>query len=82
MKRLAVGLVIGMAVGAAGAVANDAFSAAGRLSATDQEAQEGYFAIDQQTMIVVKPNSPLHNYLRGKVGQRIRLTVEPAGESE
>ena len=82
MKRLAVGLVIGLAMGAAGVVANDAFSAAGRLSATDQEAQEGYFAIDQQTMIVVKPKSPLHNYLRGKVGQRIRLTIEPAGESE
>jgi hypothetical protein len=82
MKRLAVGLVVGMTLGAAGAVASDAFSTAGRLGATDQEAQEGYFAIDQQTMLVVKPKSPLHNYLRGKVGQRIRVTVEPAGESE
>ena len=82
MKRLAVGLVIGLVMGAAGAVAQDAFSSAGRLSATDQEAQEGYFALDQQTMLVVKPNSPLHNYLRGKMGQRVRLTVEPVRESE
>jgi hypothetical protein len=83
MKRLAVGLVIGLAVGgAAGLVAQDAFSTAGRLSATDQEAQEGYFAVDQQTMLVVKPRSPMHDYLRGRVGQRVRLTVQPAGESE
>ena len=58
------------------------FSLAGRVSATDQEAQEGYFAIDQQTMIVVKPKSALHNYLKGKVGQRVRITVEPSTESE
>jgi hypothetical protein len=62
--------------------AQDGFSVSGRLGATDQEAQEGYFAIDQQTMIVVKPGSDLHNYLKGKVGQRLRLTVEPDSESE
>jgi hypothetical protein len=66
----------------AGAVAENAFSVAGRVTATDQEAQEGYFAVDQQTMIVVKPNSALHTYLKTKVGQRVRITVEPAGESE
>ena len=82
MKRLAVGLVLGSMLVAAGAAAEDAFSLAGRVSATDQEAQEGYFAIDQQTMVVVKPNSPLHHYLRAKVGQRLRITVEPVGESE
>jgi hypothetical protein len=62
--------------------AQDALSVTGRVGATDQEAQEGYFAIDQQTMIVVKPGSTLHNYLKGKVGQRLRLTVEPDRESE
>lgn len=49
----------------------------GRLSATDQEADEGYFAIDQHTMIVVKPGSELHAYLRGQAGKRVRVTVEP-----
>jgi hypothetical protein len=82
MKRLAGGLIVGVMLVGAGAAAQNAFSVAGRVTATDQEAQEGYFAIDQQTMIVVKPNSPLHNYLKTKVGQRVRVTVEPAGESE
>jgi hypothetical protein len=64
------------------AAAQEGFSVTGRLSATDQEAQEGYFAIDSQTMLVVKPGSEMHAYLRGKVGQRIRITVEPDRESE
>ena len=64
------------------AAAQEGFSLIGRLSATDQEADEGYFAIDQQTMIVVKPGSELHAYLRGQAGKRVRITVEPASDSE
>ena len=82
MKRLGGGLLIGLLLVGAGMAAEDAFSARGKVTATDQEAQEGYFAIDQQTMLVVKPNSALHQYLKTKVGQRVRITVEPAGESE
>jgi hypothetical protein len=62
--------------------AQEGFILSGRLSATDQEADEGYFAIDQQTMLVVKPGSDLHAYLRGKSGKRVRITVEPDPESE
>jgi hypothetical protein len=62
--------------------AQEGFVLAGRLSATDQEADEGYFAIDQQTMLVVKPGSDLHAYLRSKSGKRVRITVEPDPESE
>ena len=57
--------------------AQQGFSLMGRIGATDQEAQEGYFAIDNETMIVVKPNSPLHVYLRSKVGQQVTVTIEP-----
>jgi hypothetical protein len=83
MKRLVVFVafvaVLAMAVMAA---AQAGFSLSGRLGATDQEAQEGYFAVDNQTMIVVKPGSELHAYLRSKVGQRVRITIEPERESE
>jgi hypothetical protein len=75
-------VIVAAGLAVAGAAAEEAFSVAGRVSATDQEAQEGYFAIDQQTMIVVKPNSPMHAYLKTKIGQRIRITVEPAAGSE
>ena len=75
--------VLGIVLMGLGVVAaQEGFSLTGRLGATDQEAQEGYFAIDSQTMIVVKPGSEMHVFLRGKVGQRIRLTVEPDSESE
>ena len=70
-------LLMGLAV-----AAQEGFSVSGRLGATDQEAQEGYFAVDNQTMIVVKPGSELHAYLKSKVGQRVRITIEPDSESE
>ena len=64
------------------ALAQQGFTLSGRVGATDQEAQEGYFAIDNQTMIVVKPGSDLHNYMRARVGQRVRVTIEPLAGSE
>ena len=83
MRRFAVlvtllaALLTGLAV-----AAQEGFSVSGRLGATDQEAQEGYFAVDNQTMIVVKPGSELHGYLKSKVGHRVRITIEPDSESE
>jgi hypothetical protein len=77
LAALMVTLLLGWSV-----AAQEGFSFTGRLSATDQEADEGYFAIDQQTMIVVKPGSELHAYLRGQAGKRVRITVEPTSDSE
>ena len=83
MRRLAVAatLIVMLLLGWRVA-AQEGFSLTGRLSATDQEADEGYFAIDQQTMIVVKPGSELHADLRGQAGKRVRSTVDPATDSE
>jgi hypothetical protein len=83
MRRFAV-LVTLLAVLLTGlaVAAQEGFSISGRLGATDQEAQEGYFAVDNQTMIVVKPGSELHGYLKARVGQRVRITIEPDSESE
>ena len=64
------------------AVAQQAMTVSGRLGATEQEAQEGYFAVDPQTMIVVKPGTDIHAYLRARVGRRVRVTIETVGESE
>jgi hypothetical protein len=33
-------------------------------------------------MIVVKPGSDLHNYMRARVGQRVRVTIEPQTGSD
>jgi hypothetical protein len=83
MRRLvALAALIGTLFAGLAMAAQHGFSLAGRLGATDQEAQEGYFAIDNQTMIVVKPGSDFHAYLKTKVGQRVRITVQPDSESE
>jgi hypothetical protein len=62
--------------------AQQGFAIRGRIGATDQEAQEGYFALDNQTMLVVKPGSELHGYLRSRVGQRVRVVIEPESGSQ
>lgn len=83
MRRLFVVLVVvGVALLGLVVAAQQGYVVSGRLGATDQEAQEGYFAIDSQTMLVVKPGTEIHTYLRGRVGKRVKLTIEPDGESE
>ena len=78
MRRWLVLLMLGVLIaGALRLAAQQSYTVSGRIGATDQEAQEGYFAIDNQTMIVVKPGSEFHAYLRGRVGQRVRVTIEP-----
>ncbi|HEV8317399.1 MAG TPA: hypothetical protein VGQ10_08315 [Vicinamibacterales bacterium] len=83
MRRLALLVtLLGTLMFGLGVAANEGFSLAGRMSATDQEADEGYFAIDQATMIVVKPGSDLHTFLRGQAGRRVRIRIEPDRETE
>jgi hypothetical protein len=76
MKRFAVLMVLAGLLLTGLAFAQQGYTLTGKLGATDQEAQEGYFAVDNQTMIVVKPGSELHGYLRARVGQRVRVTIE------
>jgi hypothetical protein len=71
---VAAALVAGLSGGAA--LASQAVTVQGQLSATEQEADEGYFAVGQDTMLVVKPGSGLHDWLKARRGQRLRLTLE------
>jgi hypothetical protein len=83
MRRIgAVLLLVGAFVTGVVVAAQQGFTLRGRIGATDQEAQEGYFAVDNQTMIVVKPGSEIHGYLRSRVGQRVRISIEPETSSE
>ena len=82
MRRVLLFVVlVGLVLSGLAYAAQQGFTLTGRVGATDQEAQEGYFAIDNQTMLVVKPGSELHNYMRARVGQRVRLTIEPQAGS-
>ena len=83
MRRIVVVIAaVAVLVATLAYAAQQTFTIRGRLGATDQEAQEGYFALDSATMIVVKPGSEIHAYLRSKVGQRVRITIEPEAGSE
>jgi hypothetical protein len=46
------------------------------VSATEQESDEGYFAVGSDTMVVAKPQSPLHQWLKGQNNRQVRVTIE------
>jgi hypothetical protein len=48
----------------------------GKVSATEQESDEGYFAVGAETMVVAKPQSALHQWLRAHNGQQVCVTLE------
>jgi hypothetical protein len=51
------------------------FHITGKMDATDQEAQEGYFSIGKDVMIVTRPNSPVHDDLRSMIGSQVQCSV-------
>jgi hypothetical protein len=59
--------------------AGDELAIAGFVTATEQDATEGYFAVGSDTMVVVKQGSSLQRWLKTHSGQRIRVTLESRG---
>jgi hypothetical protein len=57
----------------------DELAFAGFINASEQEASEGYFALGDDAMVVAKQGSGLQRWLRSHSGQRVRVTLEPAG---
>jgi hypothetical protein len=57
--------------------AGTGFETAGFVTATDQEAEAGYFAVGADAMLVVKPGAGLQRWLKEHSGQRVRLVLEP-----
>jgi hypothetical protein len=58
----------------------DRWEHAAQVSATYQEADEGYFSFGQDAMVVAKPGSDLQKWLKSRVGRRMKLTIEPEGK--
>ena len=57
--------------------AGDQMEVAGFINATAQEADEGYFAVGGDAMVVVKQGSGLQRWLKSHSGQRVRLVLAP-----
>ena len=77
MRRL-VFIVLALIVMTLAIRANGGVELRGHLSANETEMQEGYFAIAQDTVLMVRPGSQLHNWLKEHQGQVVRIVVEPA----
>jgi hypothetical protein len=59
--------------------AGDEMSIFGFVTATEQEAGDGYFPVGADAMLVIKPGTGLHRWMRLHGGQHVRVTVETAG---
>ena len=55
---------------------DDKIEVEARVGATYQEADEGYFSLGQNTMVVTKQGSDLQKWLKAHVGQRMKLKFE------
>jgi hypothetical protein len=62
-------------LGIGGLHAEETLQVSGQVTATDQEADEGYFAVGQETTVIAKPGTGMHTWLRSKIGQRVTVTV-------
>lgn len=77
MRRLAL-ILFALLVMTFAVRANGGIELRGHLSANDTEMQEGYFAIAQDTVLMVRPGSELHQWLKRHQGQPVRVLIEPA----
>jgi len=71
-----IALVVGIHVGGGAVASQSSISVEGAVGATEQESDEGYFAVGSDTMLVAKPRSALHQWLRSHNGQQVRVTIE------
>lgn len=77
MRRLVL-LLFAIVVMTLAVRANGGIELRGHLSANETEMQEGYFAVAQDTVLMVRPGSQLHQWLKEHQGQTVRLVIEPA----
>jgi hypothetical protein len=70
-------IAIGFAAAGFAAGAHNGIELKGELSASETEMEEGYFSIEADTTLVVRPGSPMHQWLRDHAGRQVRLLVEP-----
>ena len=78
MRRLVIILIAAFVFMTLGLRAQSGIELRGNLSANETEMQEGYFAVAQDTVLMVRPGSPLHHWLKQHSGQTVRVVVEPA----
>jgi hypothetical protein len=78
MRRVVLVLIATFVLLSLGLRAQGGIELRGNLSANDTEMQEGYFAVAQDTVLMVRPGSQLHTWLKQHSGQTVRVVVEPA----
>jgi hypothetical protein len=75
-RALLLWVLLALALLGLGVMAADGVTVKGRIDGTEQEKEEGYFAIGPETMVVAKPGSDLHKWLQSQAGRQVTLTLQ------
>lgn len=59
--------------------AGDEMEIAGFVTASEQDASEGYFTVGSDAVLVAKQGSGLQRWLKAHSGQHVRVTLGTAG---
>jgi hypothetical protein len=51
-----------------------------QVSAAEHEAQEGYFSLGDDTTVMVKPGTDLHQFLNSRRGKKITIRITDGGQ--
>ena len=77
MRRWVLYLVAAFIIATLGLHAQGGVELRGHLTANDTERAEGYFAVAQDTVLMVRPGSELHEWLKSHAGRNVRIVLEP-----
>ena len=58
--------------------AGDEMSIGGFVTATEQDASDGYFSVGGDAMLVLRQGSSVQRWMQMHAGQHVRVTVETA----
>ena len=70
-------LLLGLSIGRA--ADRDETTITAQVSSADHETDEGYFSLDKDATVLVKPGTDLHRFLARENGRRIRVTLTLVG---
>lgn len=53
-----------------------------QITSADHETDEGYFSLGKDATVMVKPGTPLHQFLVRQNGRQVRVTLTLAGDRQ
>ena len=74
--------LVGISIGRAAEREKDETVITVQVNSADHEVQEGYFALGEETTVMVKPGSALYQFLSRQRGRKVKIVLTEAATTE